>query len=301
MIRDALTPGARHAFVFATPTAVRGIAFQRRPTAGGLTVHTGGPAAAPPAWLRLRREGNVVSAFSRPSEAAAWTLIGTQTFSALSDSVYVGFAVTSHTDGVLAEARFDNVSLNAITPPPTFQSNDVGAVGAAGRSSTDGTTYTVTGSGADVWDTVDEFHFFSREVTGDFAFSARVASVQNVDGWTKAGLMLRDGLAANARHAFVLATPTSRRGVAFQRRPATGGISVHTAGPAVAPPRWIRLVRTGNVISAYERSTSDGAWTSIGTQTFTSLPATVRVGFAVVSHLDGTLATATFDNVSLTQ
>ena len=301
MIRDALTPGARHAFLFATPTAVRGVAFQRRPATGGVTVHTGGPLTAPPAWLRLRREGNVVTAFTRPSDTAAWTLIGTQTFSALPDSVFVGLAVTSHADGTLAEARFDNVSLDAISSPSTFQSTDIGAVGAAGFSSTDGTTYTVTGSGADVWDSADEFHFFSREVTGDFVIAARVASVQNVNGWTKAGLMVRDGLAANARHAFVLATPTATRGVAFQRRPSTGGITVHTAGPAVAPPRWIGFVRSGNVITAYERSSSTAAWTAIGSQTFSSLPATVRVGFAVTSHLDGTLATATFDNVSLTQ
>lgn len=35
------------------------------------------------------------------------------------------------------------------------------------------------------------------------------------------------------------------------------------------------------------------------TQTFTSLPATVRIGFAVSSHVDGTLATGHFDNFTL--
>jgi hypothetical protein len=300
MIRDGAAPSARHASIFATPTTERGVAFQRRPTAGGTSVHTAGPAAAPPVWLRLRREGNVIRAFSRISETAPWTLIGSQTFSALPDSLSVGLAVTSHVDGTLAEARFENVSLNPIAAP-AFQSNDIGATAAAGSSSTDGTTYTVTGSGADVWGTADEFHFFSREVTGDFDFAARAASVQHVHAWTKAGLMLREGLAANARHAFILATPTTTKGVAFQRRPTTGGISVHTGGPAVAPPQWLRLVRTGNVVTAYHRSSSSAPWTAIGSQTFTSLPATVRVGFATGSHVDGTRATARFDNVSLTQ
>jgi hypothetical protein len=300
MIRDALTPGARHASLFATPTTVKGVAFQRRATTGGTSVHTAGPAAAPPVWLRLRREGNSVRAFSRTSDSAPWTLIGTQTFTALPASLYVGLAVSSHVDGTLAEAWFENVTLEAITAPSTFQSNDIGAVGASGSSSTNGTTYTVTGSGADVWGTADEFHFFSRSITGDFDFSARAASVQNVNSWTKAGLMLRDGLAANARHAFVIATPTTTKGIAFQRRATTGGTSVHTAGPAVAPPQWLRLTRVGNVVTAYHRSSSTAAWTAIGSQTFSSLPATMRVGFATSSHVDGTRATATFDNVTIT-
>jgi hypothetical protein len=182
---------------------------------------------------------------------------------------------------------------------PTFQSNDVGAVGASGRAVVSGGVYTVTGSGVDVWGTTDEFQFFSRTVTGDFDFSARAASVQNVDAWTKAGLMIREGLAANARHAFLIQTPSTAKGIAFQRRPATGGTSVHTAGPATGPPRWLRLVRAGNVITAYSKATSTDAWTPIGSQTFTTLAATLRVGLAVGSHIDGTLATATFDNLSL--
>ena len=43
----------------------------------------------------------------------------------------------------------------------------------------------------------------------------------------------------------------------------------------------------------------EDSWTLIGTQTFTSLPATVRIGFAVSSHVDGTLATGHFDNFTL--
>jgi hypothetical protein len=39
--------------VFATPRTERGVAFQRRQTAGGESLHTSGPAIAPPVWLRL--------------------------------------------------------------------------------------------------------------------------------------------------------------------------------------------------------------------------------------------------------
>jgi hypothetical protein len=299
MIRESTSPSSRHASIFATPTAVKGVAFQRRPTNGGTSVSTAGPASGPPVWIRLRREGNIVRAFARTSETGAWTLVGTQTFTALPAPVLVGFAVSSHVDGTLASANFETVTLEPIGSSG-FQSNDIGAVGATGSSSTNGTMYTVTGSGADVWGTSDELHYFSRSITGDFDFSARVATVQNVHAWTKAGLMMRESLSANARHAFLISTPTTVKGVAYQYRLATGGTTGHTEGPDVAPPQWLRLTRVGDRITAYHRSSTTAGWTVIGTSVWTGLPNTMRIGFAVSSHVDGTLATATFDNVTIT-
>ena len=301
MMRDGLAADARHAFVIQTPRTERGVAFQRRPVTGGSSVHTAGPATAPPGFLRIVREGDVVSAYHKAAPDDLWVLIGTQTFASLPGTVRIGFAVSSHADGNLATGYFDNYELNLGSP--NWVGTDIGDVGAAGRSSVDedsGPEFTVTGSGADVWGTADEFHFLSREVVGDFDFSAR-ALVEDVDKWTKAGLMMRDGLSAHARHAFIIQTPRTERGVAFQRRPVTGGSSLHTAGPATAPPGFLRLVREGDVVSAYHKAAVDDAWALIGTQTFTSLPATVRIGFAVSSHVDGHLATGGFDNLRLVQ
>jgi hypothetical protein len=128
-----------------------------------------------------------------------------------------------------------------------------------------------------------------------------MAFVDDLDKWTKAGLMMRDGLSAHARHAFVIQTPRAERGVAFQRRPVSGGSSLHTAGPATAPPGFMRLVREGDVVSAYHKAAPTDSWVLIGTQTFTSLPGTVRIGFAVSSHVDGSVATGYFDNLTLVQ
>jgi len=86
------------------------------------------------------------------------------------------------------------------------------------------------------------------------------------------------------------------KGLAFQRREATGASSVNTAGASVVAPYWVRLVRAGNAFSAY--SSPDGAtWTLVGTDTI-PMASTVYVGLAVSSHVAGTLATAMFDNVT---
>jgi regulation of enolase protein 1 (concanavalin A-like superfamily) len=158
----------------------------------------------------------------------------------------------------------------------------------------------VRGSGADVWGTADEFHYASREFSGDFDFSARVASVENVNRWTKAGLMIRDGLTAGAEYAFLMATPGTERGVAFQGRTSSGG-SATSFGPSVliAPPVYLRLTRRGNFISAFYRRAAADDWTLIAGLLMSNLSATVNIGFAVSSHVDGRLATAVFDGVSI--
>jgi hypothetical protein len=184
----------------------------------------------------------------------------------------------------------------AVVAPWT--SEDVGGVGAAGSTTFDPNTgaFTLRGSGADVWGTADEFHWTHQTWSGDFEMTALVSSIQNVDVWTKAGLMMRDGTGAGARHASLFVTPTTQKGIAFQRRPTTNGTSVSTSGPALAAPVWIRLTRTGDVISAYSSPTGiRDSWTLVGRQTFASLSNAVEIGMAVSSHRDSLLAAATFE------
>ena len=52
--------------------------------------------------------------------------------------------------------------------------------------------FTVTGAGADIWGTADAFRFVYMPVTGNCTIIARVASLQNIDPWSKAGIMIRE-------------------------------------------------------------------------------------------------------------
>ena len=182
--------------------------------------------------------------------------------------------------------------------PPGCASADIGAVRAAGRSSAAGSTVSVTGAGADIWGTADAFHFLSCRLEGWVELTARVVSVQNVSQWTKAGLMIREA-ARRARARVDFATPSTVKGVAFQRRPVVNGQSAHASGPSFAPPVWLKIIRVGNLVTAFSRKNAADAWTRIDEWRFTDLQATVDVGFAISSHVAGTLATATFDNVTL--
>jgi hypothetical protein len=206
--------------------------------------------------------------------------------------------------GHVAEAT-STIAINDAAPgsmPVNWSSSDIGDVGAPGSAVEANGQFTVRGSGAQVWGTTDELHFAGRPIQGDFEFVARVVSVENVNEWTKAGLMARNSNISDWPHAFVLATPTTRRGVVFHRRTTIGGTTTHTQGPRVAPPVWLRLVREGAVISAYSRLSATAAWTLIGAETFgPPIGDAMTLGFAVASYRDGTLATAVFDNVTIVQ
>jgi len=179
--------------------------------------------------------------------------------------------------------------------PSPWQNRDIGSVGIAGSASYSGGTFTVKAAGADIWNTLDEFHYVYQTLNGDGTIVARVASVQNTDPWAKAGVMIRDGLSDAARHAMMVITPGN--GASFQRRTAVGGASAHTPGPVVVAPYWVRMVRTGSTLTG--SVSSDGAsWTTVGSDTI-ALGAAAMVGLAVTSHNDTVLCTASFTNVSI--
>ena len=179
--------------------------------------------------------------------------------------------------------------------PAGWSAGDVGSTGAAGTSSYAGGTFTLTGAGADVWGTADAFQYAYRSLDGDGSIVARVATLQNTAAWVKAGVMIRNGLTANAAHGFMLVSWS--KGIAFQRRPADGNASVSSTGSASTAPRWVKLARVGSVLTAYE-SPDGTTWTQVGSDTF-AMGTSVYIGLALSSHVSGVTTTATFDNVTV--
>src|SRR5262245_16111975 len=61
-------------------------------------------------------------------------------------------------------------------------------------------TYSVTGSGADIWRTADQFHFAYVELPHDGFIEARVTGIDATQAWAKAGVMIRQSLTPESRH-----------------------------------------------------------------------------------------------------
>ena len=180
--------------------------------------------------------------------------------------------------------------------PTPWQHQDIGAVAATGTAAYAAGTFTIEGSGADIWETADEFHFAYRGMSGDGTIVARVASVENTNAWAEAGVMIRETLNADSKHASALVAPS---GIGFLWRTSTGGTSAYD-GVTGSAPYWVKLVRTGDSFSAY-RSGDGATWTQLGTAVTISMTSSVYVGLAVTSHADGTLCTGVLDNVVVDQ
>jgi ABC-2 family transporter protein len=166
---------------------------------------------------------------------------------------------------------------------------------------------------------VDAFYFVHQPLSGDGSVTVRVTSLVNVpqrlpqggmsglQPWAKAGIIVTESTTPGSAYAAVMATGS--HGVQMQYD-FTHSVAGSPGIVSSASPRWLRLSRSGDVLTGYE-SASGSSWTEIGTATLAGLPSTVQAGLFVASPMvefvqgtdsfiySSTQADATFDNLSL--
>ncbi|HSY74028.1 MAG TPA: PQQ-dependent sugar dehydrogenase [Dongiaceae bacterium] len=190
--------------------------------------------------------------------------------------------------------------INSLTPasaalPKNWSHMDIGSIGLKGKADYLNGQFNLLASGADIWENADAFHFACTPLDGDGQIVARVASMQYTDPWAKAGVMFRENLSPGSRHASMLVT--AQGGSAFQWRAAENDSTGSTDGPATILPRWMKLVRAGNVFTGY--ISADGeSWQRVDDVT-NSMPKKIYVGIAVTAHNNSALNSTLFDNVKV--
>src|SRR4051812_15912706 len=205
-------------------------------------------------------------------------------------------AVHGRLVGMIALVTTLAAQANAQSLPSPWSNADIGAPALSGSATETAGTFTVDAGGADIWGTADQFHFVYQQIAGDVQLVVRVQNVTNQHAWSKAGVMIRASLAADAPHG--LALVSAAKGVHFQRRTAAGAISASTTGSSTAtPPAWVRIVRIGNKVTA--SWSADGAtWKTIGSDTI-ALGTSAYVGLAVTSHNTAARTTATLSDAAV--
>jgi hypothetical protein len=182
--------------------------------------------------------------------------------------------------------------------PSSWLDQDVGSTGAAGSASYASGTFTVAGSGQQIYGTADAFHFVYRPLSGDGTMVARVVSLQGGSGYVSAGVMIRETLNTGSTNVDT-ADWAGYGTIYFDERTSTGGSTTSASSVSATLPRWVKVTRSGSSFSSY--TSSDGVnWVQLGTSQTISMAPNVYVGLAVNSGSSSALATATFDNVSVT-
>ena len=178
---------------------------------------------------------------------------------------------------------------------------DVGRVRHAGTTVYDPglQQYTVAGSGQNMWNGRDYFHFVWRRVTGNFILSARERFVgKGIEPHRKIGWSIRPSFEANAPH---VTTALHGSGMmSLQMRRTAGGITEQIVSPDSLSDvdAIVQLERRDGVYIVSAAHFGD----TLVTQQLTgvSLPDTVYVGLYVCAHNDTVTERAEFSNVRIT-
>lgn len=201
------------------------------------------------------------------------------------------------------------VAYGADALPSGWTSSDIGPVSATLPGSAvfdptaNGGSFIVRGTGTDVFNDQDSFHFVRYPVTGDFVFTLRVEGYHGyLHEWTKAMTMFRVDLDDDSQ--FFNQSINNSGYDWLYYRDTKGALHTDIADSQINPGDgaavWARLTRVGDTFT--EEYSADGTnWQFHGPAlgTTVSLPTAGYVGFGVTSKSNDYLSEIIYSNVSV--
>src|SRR6266567_4409029 len=190
---------------------------------------------------------------------------------------------------------------SASAPVGIFEGHiDVGTVLHAGSVDYDAAkrTYTISGSGENMWLAADAFQFVWKKVSGDVTLTADISFLTTTGNeHKKAALMLRQSLDADSVYADVALHASGLTSLQF--RDEKGAITREIQSNLSAPKR-LRIAKRGDYV--YMSLAADGSEPKVaGGWLRIPLQGPFYVGLGVCSHDKDVVEKAIFSNVELTQ
>ena len=325
MMRQSSDPGSPYYGAFLTSHT--GLVVQYRNAFGGDTVQDIQlPNVSFPLYLRIQRVGDQFHA-EESTDGGDYVLVPGSTVNiVMPGTLNSGLAVSAHNPATVDTAVYSNVSFaaggsdphspapNAACPSP-WNCNDVGNPAILGNHSLKNDVWTIQGSGTDIWDTNDQFHYVWQKMKSYSSISARVVSFKSSVFHAKAGLMVRQNLQPDASYyaLFVEKQQDGTLVVSVENRSTQGIVSRQVAGTndPITTPVYLKIVHAADTLSAY--TSQDGmTWTLITGSTVTTDPTkdapgvsltldtnSALAGMAISSHDPNASASATLDEVNL--
>ncbi|RKN76782.1 TolB family protein [Ulvibacterium marinum] len=174
---------------------------------------------------------------------------------------------------------------------------DVGAVKHKGNTDYDMNTqtYTLSGSGTNIWFEKDEFHFAHKKLNGDFILRTRGKLLgEGVDPHRKLGWMVRTGLKTGS--AMVCGTVHGDGLTAIQYRK-KDGMNVEEVKSPIKMPDIIQLERRGRSFFFSVAKYGEPFWT-VEVPDF-DFPEEMLAGLFICSHNADVVEKAEFENVRI--
>ncbi len=182
----------------------------------------------------------------------------------------------------------------AVDPLKGWQATDINGAKAGGQKVVSDSAMDIYGSGEDIWAKSDQFRFVWKNIAGDFELTATLKELANSHVYAKAGLMLRSSLEPTASHFLINVFPDNSIMLAW--RSFDGSVTEQKMLGQVSLPVHLRLRRKGSFLDA-GLSIDGENWTKTKVHLTGTLTTGGYIGFAVLSHDNRFLTTASFENI----
>ncbi len=157
-------------------------------------------------------------------------------------------------------------------------------------------TYTVTGSGDDMWFTADAFHFAWKKVSDNISLTADIAFTdKSGNEHKKAVLMFRQSLDPDSAYVDVALHASGLTSLQYRE---AKGATTHEIQSNISAPARLRLVKQGDYVYLWLADVG-GDFRVSGASIRLPLQGTFYVGIGVCSHDKDAVERAVFSNVEL--
>ncbi len=215
--------------------------------------------------------------------------------------VYLTALVFASVSILIAEdgARGQQSSAQAAAPAGIFESHgDVGTVLHPGSVEYDAAkhSYTIAGSGENMWFGSDAFQFVWKKMSGDVTLAADISFLgKGVNEHRKAVLMIRQSFDADSLYADAALHGSGLTSLQFREEK---GATTHEIQANISAPKRLRIEKRGAYFSMW-LADATGEFRPAGGSTRIALKEPFYVGIGVCSHDKDVVEKAVFSNVEL--
>jgi regulation of enolase protein 1 (concanavalin A-like superfamily) len=179
--------------------------------------------------------------------------------------------------------------------PTGWKARNIGSMPGNASYNTSNKQFTLSSSSTDIWGNSDQLNYLYQSVSDNAEIVVKLQSTSRMNGWAKAGVMIRETLKHDAKHVDMMLTPEN--GATFQYRAEPTGATVDQTAAASAPS-WLKLTRSGKTFTG-AISTNGNTWKTVGTVQI-PMNRQVYIGIALSNPGDDSKNKAVFANVKMT-
>jgi hypothetical protein len=164
-------------------------------------------------------------------------------------------------------------------------------------------TFTMATRSGNIWGQSDDFLYLFKQLSGSGSIIAKIESVTDTSGTAKVGVMIRETLTGDSKHAYTFMRDDG--GLRFNRRKELGDVTNNSVEDGIGFPHWVKLERDISGLFTASHSADGINWVpiddqSLGSSDTVQMGSNVYIGLALTSNNTGEICEAVVSDVQVT-